>query len=65
MQNIISTAALETLGKRRKRHNNRGLKIWKDEISQTTDEKKQSYLEYLDKNAPVNRADFMRLSALA
>jgi hypothetical protein len=48
----ISTAAMETLGKRWKRHNKRGLKVWNDENAQIIDGKKQAYLKYLNKKTP-------------
>jgi hypothetical protein len=45
-------------------YKNRGLRIWKDEIAQYINEKKQSYLKYLNTRLNVDRANYKRKSAI-
>lgn len=66
IKEIITKAAGEALGRRKKRNNNRGLKFWNEELKEIIENKKQAYLKMISSANEVElKIDYKRKSAIA
>ena len=63
IKNIIYQTALEVLGTRKKKLNNKSL-CWNEEIKQLIKEKKEAYLNFLSNRTDVNRTEYKYRCAL-
>jgi len=65
LQNIIKSAANESLGKTKRRNRKKYLKIWDDQIKQLIETKKKSYRKWLNSKKLEDKLEYKRNTALA
>jgi hypothetical protein len=65
LQNVIKSAANESLGTIKKRIRRKYLKIWDDQIKQLIETKKTSYKKWLNSKKLEDKLEYKRNTALA